>query len=426
MPASVPKPASVPLITIDPGADEARRRGLKRMRLVAGSLLLLAAVVYVATIDHGGTLGYVNATAEASMVGAIADWFAVTAIFRAPLGLPIPHTALVPRRKDELAKGLEEFVQGNFLQEGVIRERAASAGITLRLAGWLSDEVHARRIVDEAADIVAIGLDRIRDEHIQALFEEVLVPRLGEEPLAPLLGSVLGEVIEDDLHHGLVDLALEELDRWLAHNRETFMEVLAERAPWWAPQTINTRVTARAHVEALAWIRDIRADEGHHARRALDSLLAQLATDLTSDPETQERAERFKNRLLEHPQTLASGLSLWNAFRRVLLTALREPQGALRARMLQETTAAARRLQADDALRDRLDALLADALVFAVSRYGEEITGVISHTIARWDGAEAARRIELHVGRDLQFIRINGTLVGGLVGLVIHTASAVT
>ncbi len=425
MPASVPLPVSVPLITADPGADEARRRGLRQMRLVAGSLLLFAAIVYAVTIDQDGALGYVNAAAEASMVGAIADWFAVTAIFRAPLGLPIPHTALVPRRKDELAKGLEEFVQGNFLQEGVIRERAASAGVTLRLAGWLAAEAHARRVVDEAADVVAIGLARIRDRHIQALLQEVLVPRLEHEPLAPLLGSVLGEIVADDLHHGLVDLTLEELDRWLAHNRDTFMEVLAERAPWWAPEMLNARVTARAHVEALAWVWDIRDDQDHHARRALDSLLEQLAADLVGDPATQERAERFKTRLLEHPQTLASSLSLWNAFRRVLLTALREPEGALRARMLQETTAAARRLQADDALRARLDGLLADALVFAVSRYGEEITGVISHTIARWDGAEAARRIELHVGRDLQFIRINGTLVGGLVGLLLHSATGV-
>ncbi len=426
MSASVPAPAAaVPLLEIDPAGDEARRCGLQRMRLLAGSLLLFAAVVYAATLDADGALGFVNAGAEASMVGAIADWFAVTALFRHPLGLPVPHTALVPRRKDELAKGLEEFVQGNFLQEGVIRERAASAGVTLRLAGWLTDEVHARRVVDEAADVVAIGLDRIRDEHVHALFEEVLVPRFVEEPLAPLLGSALGEIVDDDLHHGLVDLALEELDRWLVEHRQTFMDVLAERAPWWAPERLNDRVTARAHLEALAWVQDIRRDPGHHARRALDTLLEQLATDLREDPATQERAERFKTRLLEHPQTLASGLSLWNAFRRALLQALREPDGAVRERLRQETTAAARRLQRDDALRARLDGLLADGLVFAVSRYGEEITGVISHTIARWDGAEAARRIELHVGRDLQFIRINGTLVGGLVGLALHAATSV-
>ncbi|UTI64420.1 DUF445 domain-containing protein [Paraconexibacter antarcticus] len=416
-------PASAPLITTDPAADEARRRGLRRMRVVAGSLLGFAAVVYVATIHSGGALGFVNAGAEASMVGAMADWFAVTALFRAPLGLPIPHTGLIPRRKDELAKGLEEFVSGNFLHEEIIRERVAAATVTRRLGHWLADERHARRVVDELADIAAIVLARIRDEHIEALWSEALLPRFREEPVAPVLGTVLGEVVRDDLHHGLVDLALEELERWLEHNPETFTAVVAERAPWWTPEALNARVTARLYLEAVDWVRDIRSDQDHHARRALDSMLDQLSRDLLTDPDTQDRAERFKARVLEHPQMLASGISLWNGLRRALLGALREPDGPVRARLVQETTALARRLDTDTALRERLDRMLADAVVFGVSRYGEEITAVISHTIARWDGAEAARRIELHVGRDLQFIRINGTLVGGLVGLGIHTLS---
>ncbi|WP_354699470.1 hypothetical protein DSM112329_05187 [Paraconexibacter sp. AEG42_29] len=415
--------ANVPLITTDPGADEARRRGLRRMRAVAGALLGFAAVVYVATHDQDGALGFVNAAAEASMVGAIADWFAVTALFRRPLGLPIPHTGLIPRRKDELAKGLEEFVAGNFLQEDVVRERVGAANVVLRLGVWLADEPHARRVVDEVADVAQAVLRRVRDEHIEGLFNEAFLPRFRDEPVSPVLGTVLSEVVRDDLHHGLVDLTLEELLRWLEHNRRTFMEVLAERAPWWAPESLNERVTARAHVEAVEWLRDIRADQGHHARRALDSMLEQLAHDLLEDPDTQERAERFKIRVLEHPQMLASGISLWNALRGALLEALADGDGAVRARMVQETMSAGRRLQADEALRDRLNGLLADAVVFGVSRYGEEITAVISHTIARWDGAEAARRIELHVGRDLQFIRINGTLVGGLVGLLIHAVS---
>ncbi len=415
--------SSLALITADPEADDARRRGLARMRAVAGSLLVLAAVVYLATLHRNGALGFVNAAAEASMVGAIADWFAVTALFRAPLGLPIPHTGLIPRRKNELARGLEEFVAGNFLQEDVIRERASAATVTLRLARWLADEHHARRAVDEIADVAGLGLARIRDEHIAGVFHDALLPRFREEPVAPVLGTVLAEVVGDDLHHGLVDLAFEELLRWLEHNPDTFIAVVAERAPWWAPERLNTRVTARAYREAVDWVRDIRDDQGHHARRALDSMLSQLAHDLLNDPDTQERAERFKVRVLEHPQMLASGLSLWNALRRALLDALRDAHGPVRARMLQETTALARRLQDDAPLRDRLDGLLADAVVFGVSRYGTELTTVISHTIARWDGAEAARRIELHVGRDLQFIRINGTLVGGLVGLVIHAVA---
>jgi len=417
--------APVSMITANPAADEERRRGLRRMRSLAVGLLLFAAAVYVATLDQDGFLGFVNAGAEASMVGAIADWFAVTALFKHPLGIPIPHTALVPKRKDELGRGLEEFFGENFLQEGIIRDRVAAATISRRLGVWLSEPTNARRVVDEVSDVAAIALSRVGDDHIVELVESMLVPRFREEPIAPLLGTFVVEVVRDDLHHGVVDLALEELHRWLLQNPDTFAAVLSERAPWWAPPRLNEAVTTRIHTEAIRWLADIRDDPHHHARAALDSMLAQLGQDLLFDEDTQARAEGLKLRLLDHPQFAATGISLWNALRRALLGALREPQGALRARLQRELTAFAERLTADEELRQRLDGLAADAAVFAVERYGAELTTVITHTIERWDGHEAARRIELHVGRDLQFIRINGTIVGGLVGVVIHTAAVV-
>jgi uncharacterized membrane-anchored protein YjiN (DUF445 family) len=415
--------ATVTMVTANPAADEERRRGLRRMRSLAVSLLLFAAVVYIATLDQDGFLGFVNAGAEASMVGAIADWFAVTALFKHPLGLPIPHTALVPRRKNELGRGLEEFFGENFLQEGIIRDRVAAATISLRLGEWLCDPINARRVVDEVSDVASIALGRVKNEHIVELVDAVLVPRFREEPIAPLLGTFVVEVVRDDLHHGVVDLALEELHRWLVQNPDTFAAVLSERAPWWAPPRLNEAVTTKIHTEAVRWLADIRDDPDHHARAALDSMLAQLGQDLLFDEDTQARAEGLKLRLLEHPQFSATGISLWNALRRALLGALRDPRGELRARLQRELTAFAERLTTDEELRRRLDGLAADAVVFAVERYGAELTTVITHTIERWDGQEAARRIELHVGRDLQFIRINGTIVGGLVGLVIHTVT---
>jgi len=418
--------ATISMVTANPAADEERRRGLRRMRSLAVGLLLFAGAVYVATLDHDvGFLGFVNAGAEASMVGAIADWFAVTALFKHPLGLPIPHTALVPRRKDELGRGLEEFFGENFLQEGIIRERVAAATVSRRLGLWLSDPDNARRVVDEVSDVASIALSRVSDDHIVELVDAVLVPRFREEPIAPLLGTFVVEVVRDDLHHGVVDLALEELHRWLVQNPDTFAAVLSERAPWWAPPRLNEAVTTRIHTEAVRWLADIRDDPNHHARDALDSMLAQLGQDLLFNEDTQARAEGLKLRLLEHPQFSATGISLWKALRRALLGALREPQGPLRDRMQRELIVFAERLSTDEELRQRLDGLAADAAVFAVERYGAELTTVITHTIERWDGQEAARRIELHVGRDLQFIRINGTIVGGLVGVVIHTASVV-
>ncbi|HEX5089054.1 MAG TPA: DUF445 domain-containing protein [Nocardioides sp.] len=412
-----------PLVAGDPAADALRRAGLRRMRTVATGLLVLAAVVYVVTRDRGGFLGFVNAGAEASMVGAIADWFAVTALFKHPLGLPVPHTALIPRKKDDLGRGLEEFVGENFLQEAIIRDRIGAAGVSRRLGLWLAQPVNAQRVVDEVAEVAAIALSKVRDDHIESLVRDALTPRFREEPIAPLLGGLLTEALEDDLHHGLVDLALAELHGWLVENPDTVAEVLGERAPWWAPPRLNEAVTTRIHIELVRWVEDIRDDPRHRARVALDSVLHQLAADLLTDPATQERAEALKRRVLDNPAVLRSAISLWDALRRALTTSLADPQGAVRQRMLVEIGAFSARLSHDTALQARLDGLAADAAVFVVDRYGAEVTAVITHTIERWDGREAARRIELHVGRDLQFIRINGTVVGGLVGVAIHAVS---
>lgn len=415
--------AQVPLITPEPGADEARRRGLRQMRTVAVGLLVLAACVYAATLGRDGFWGFVNAGAEASMVGAIADWFAVTALFKHPLGLPIPHTALIPRRKDELGRGLEEFVGENFLQEEIIRERVGAATISARVGDWLADPANARRVVDEASDVAVIALDKVRDDHVADLVTQALVPRFKDEPIAPLLGTALMEVLRDDLHHGLVDLAIDEMHEWLVDNPETFVRVLEDRAPWWAPTRLNDAVTSRLHVQAVAWLEDIRDDPHHRAREALDSMLGQLAADLLNDDETRARAEALKERLLDHPQVVATAISLWRSMRSALLASVRERDGAVRQRLLAELNLFAGRLREDAALRERLDRSAADLAVFAVGRYGAELTTVITSTIERWDGKEAAQRIELHVGRDLQFIRINGTIVGGLVGVVIHAIS---
>ncbi len=412
-----------PILTADPELDEQRRRGLRRMRTLAVSLLVMAAVVYVATLRQDGWLGFVNAGAEASMVGAIADWFAVTALFKHPLGLPIPHTALIPRRKEELGRSLEEFVGENFLQESIIRERLDAAQLSRRVGEWLGAEANARRVVDEAATVLHLGLARVRDADMVALVEEAVLPRFRAEPVSPVVGSLLEEIVRDGAHHGLVDLALEEAYHWLTENKETFLAIVGERAPWWSPAAINDRVTQRIHLEAVAWVEDIRSDPYHHVRTALDDVLRQLATDLLHDEPTQERMERLKNRVLSHPQLVVTATSLWNAFRRALMAALDDVEGPLRARALAELRTFGALLVADEGLRQKLDGYVADLVVFSVSRYGDELTAVITHTVNRWDGREAARKIELHVGRDLQFIRINGTIVGGLVGLLIHTVS---
>jgi len=393
------------------------------MRGLALGLLVAAAVVYVLTHGRGGGWAYLNAASEAGMVGALADWFAVTALFRHPLGLPIPHTAIIPTRKEALGRSLEQFVTANFLTDTVVRQKVTGAQLSRRAGAWLADPDHSARVVAEAAKIVRGGLDVVKDDDVETLVRQVLVPRLLDEPVSPLAGTLLAEVVRDGAHHGLVDIAVREAYRWLSEHEDTVAGVVTERAPWWTPRWLDAQVTRRIHREVLAWMADVRDRPDHPARRALDDLLAKLATDLQHDPATMARAEALKERVLTHPEVGHTAVGLWNALRRGLRDAVDEPDGLLRARGVDALSGFGKRLLDDAALRGRLDAYAADAVGYVANSFGAEIAGVISDTVNRWDGKEAARKIELHVGRDLQFIRINGTVVGGLAGLAIHALS---
>ncbi|MGH3447750.1 MAG: DUF445 domain-containing protein [Nocardioidaceae bacterium] len=417
---SLVRAAPTSTATATSSADQARRRGLRRMRVLALGLLVLAALVYVVTLDRHGAWGYVHAAAEASMVGAIADWFAVTALFRHPLGLPIPHTALIPTRKLALARSLQDFFTENFLSEPVVRARVADAEVSRRVGQWLSQPSHSARVVQEATTLLRAALLRVDDQEVATLIETELIPRAVDEPLSGLAGQLLQEVVEDGAHRGLVDLALTEGHRWLSENPDTVARILGSRAPWWTPQWLDDAVIGRMQVEVLAWVAEIRDDPDHQARQAIDDLLDQLASDLQHDPATMERAERLKRRVLNQPQVVAAATSLWKAVRRALVVTLEDPDSQLRHRGVVRLQEFGQQLVEDPELRRRLDGYAADAAAFIVDRYGSELATIITDTVNRWDGAEAARRIELHVGRDLQFIRINGTLVGGLAGLVIY------
>jgi uncharacterized membrane-anchored protein YjiN (DUF445 family) len=272
--------------------DAARLKGLRRMRALALSLLVLAAIIYVLTREHDtGWLGYVNAGSEAAMVGAIADWFAVTALFRHPLGLPIPHTAIIPNRKESLGESLQEFVADNFLREEVIRERLATAGISRRAGEWLVDGNHADRIVSEGSRVLSDALSLVKESDVAAVIQEALIPRLRDEPLSPVVGQLLDEVLRDDAHRGLVDLAVDELARWLEHNHDEVAALIENRAPTWTPSWLDKRVATWVHEQVVEFVDDIGRTPDHNARLALDSWLRDLARDLQTEPATLRAAQ---------------------------------------------------------------------------------------------------------------------------------------
>ena len=402
--------------------DLQRETRLRRMKLVALGLLLIAAVIYLATlrVAHEGVWGFVNAGAEAAMIGALADWFAVTALFRHPLGLPIPHTAIIPKRKDDLAPNLQSFFPENFLTEEILRERIGSLGVGARLGEWLQQPVNSARVVTEGSRLARIALTHVKDDDVTQLVGEVIIPRLKSEPLAGAVGDLLDAIVTDGAHHGLVDLMVGEVHDWLRRHPDTFNGIVGERAPRWAPGFVSRRVVRWTYDQAMEWLWAIRSDREHPTRAALDDLLRQIAGDLQHNPVVAERAERLKERLLGHPQTAETVVGLWRTVRSSLDGALAAESSGLKDRAQRAVQRFGTSLAADEGLRTGLEQRLEDAAAFVVRTYGADLSTVISHTIERWDGRQAARRIELHVGRDLQFIRINGTVVGCLAGLAIH------
>jgi uncharacterized membrane-anchored protein YjiN (DUF445 family) len=421
MPAALPLEPARALKLDSAAADESRRHALRRMKALATGLFLLAAVIFAATLGRDGWVGFVNAGAEAAMVGALADWFAVTALFRHPLGLPIPHTALIPTRKDQLGQSLEEFVTTNFLSEDVVRDKIERAGISRRLGVWLSEPPHAERVASELAAAGHGVLGVLQDDDVAAFLEQVVLPRAAALPWSPVLGSLLDGVVDDGTHHRLVDLLLEEGRGWLEGNREKVLNLVLEQAPTWSPQWVDNVIARRVYDELHRWLTEVAANPQHSARIALDDLLRRLANDLRTDPSTQARVEGIKERLLAHPDMRRASVAIWSTVRRLLLEAFEDPDGELRRRIVSGLVGFGEKLASDPGLQARLDGYLQDLSGYVVRNYAGEVATVISDTVQNWDGDDASRRIELHVGRDLQFIRINGTVVGALAGLAIHT-----
>ncbi|GLY19101.1 DUF445 domain-containing protein [Kineosporia rhizophila] len=421
-PASSTAPAS-PRLAGSAEADELRRVRLRRMKAVATALLVVAAVIYLVTLNQEGPLGFVNAAAEAAMVGALADWFAVTALFRRPLGLPIPHTALIPTRKNQIGESLQEFVADNFLSEDIVREKIRQAEVTRRVGNWLAEADHAERVGAELATAGHGVLSVLRDDDVAAMLEQVVVPRAADIPVSPLAGGLLDGILDDGAHRRLVDLLIDEGSSWLEINQDRIMLLVTEQAPGWTPQWVDNRIARRVYDEMQRWLTEIAGDQQHPARQALDDLLRRLARDLRTDPETQAKVEAIKIRLLEHPELRKASIALWSTVRRMLIEALADPEGELRRRMVTALVDLGNRLGRDKTLQARLDSYAEDVIGYVVRNYAGELAMVISETVQRWDAEDASRRIELHVGRDLQFIRINGTVVGALAGLVIHSVA---
>jgi uncharacterized membrane-anchored protein YjiN (DUF445 family) len=405
--------------------DEQRRADLRRMKLVATSLIAVAALVYIVAARwerSGGPewVGYLAAAAEAGMIGGLADWFAVTALFRHPMRLPIPHTAIIPRKKDQLGDSLSTFVGENFLQESSVRPRIAAVGVSPRLGAWLSEPENAARVSDEIAAWARGGLRVLGDRNVRATVEFAVMRKLATMDVSQPLGRVLAQVVSDGAHHGLVDVIVDRTWLWLRDNKQTVMRTVAGQAPGWSPRFVDDLVAERIYGEIMRVATEVRDEPNHEIRGTVDRLLANLAQDLQLDLSTIHRVERARDELLTHPGSRGLLDYLWTSAQDSLAEMVTDPESGLRQQLSEQLGRLGQSLQHDPDLAAKVDRWVADAVVHVVTSYRDDVTGVISDTVRAWDAEETSSRIELHVGRDLQFIRINGFVVGALVGVAIH------
>ncbi|MBI4934478.1 MAG: DUF445 domain-containing protein [Actinobacteria bacterium] len=404
--------------------DLERRAGMRRMKALALGLLVFVTIVFLVARwleeDHSW-VGYIRAFAEAAMIGALADWFAVTALFRHPLGIPIPHTAIIPNRKDQIGESLGEFVQTNFLTQEVLHERLDQAHIGRRLGTWLSEPTNASKAGSAVADALRGSLEVIDDRDVGAALQGMIERKVRDTPIAPLIGRAIDVGMDGGHHQRLLDATLSGLGNFLDDNRNTFRDRLRTESPWWVPEGIDDRIFEKIYTAVHSFIGDIGRDPNHPMRRSIDERMLAFAERLKTDPGLVAKLEELKGELLEHRDVQAWLQSLWGEVKQSTLIATDDPDSELRRRIDRSLMRLGSRLVAEPELQAKVDDWVRRAAGYVVDHYRGEVADIISSTVAKWDGKATSERLELQVGRDLQFIRINGTIVGGLAGLAIYS-----
>jgi uncharacterized membrane-anchored protein YjiN (DUF445 family) len=408
----------------DPAAAqtlERQRRALRRNRMLATGLLLASAAAFFAThlaAEPGFWLLLLRAGAEAAVVGGLADWFAVTALFRHPLGLPIPHTAIIPRSKDRIGEGLGDFVERNFLAPEIIAARLRRLEPGRRAAGWLAQPANAMRAADQLTGALPYIIGSLGDPAIRDFVARSFGEQLKELDLAPLTGRLVALFTGSSQYDALFDRALDAAHGALAANADRIYTIVEERSRWWVPRTVNRRV-ASALIEGIEEVlAELRVPDSA-ARERFRGGIEDLAASLVASPERRRRFNEAKNRLIEHPEMQAWLAGIWDELRRIFLDDLAAPASRTREAARTGLLTLGRTLAADALMQARLDAAIEEAALAIVPWRGQ-IGSLIAEVVRGWDARTVTRRLELAIGSDLQYIRMNGTLVGACVGCALY------
>lgn len=421
------------LSMLTPNADD-KIRALRRMKMLAtGAFLAMTGVFFLSNHFGNATLFWVirwdhlNAFAEASMVGALADWFAVVALFKHPLGLPIWHTAIIPRKKNEIGKNLGNFVETRLLSVENLSQEIERFSASKAVVGFLDDPEHRRSAAGWIGEGVAAIVRAVDNEKVEGFLADAIARRLHDVNAAELLGSGLEMVVASGRHNQLIDQALQAVAEWLPSRRETvqeFIERSIDRTLKWGsrlvPQAMVDRATDQTLTALIEILQQAASDPNHPLRADLDIRTRDWITRLKSDPEWQTRINEWKNEMIAHPGLRSAIADIWSKSKEWILTDIEKPDSAVRGYALNGVESLHRRLQEDPELQGTIDRRLRSAVISTVGNHHHEIGALIQRIIDAWDAEQLSRELELNLGRDLQYIRLNGTFIGGIVGLLIH------
>jgi uncharacterized membrane-anchored protein YjiN (DUF445 family) len=405
---------------------EERQRQLDRMKRRATGLLVFMGALFLVTSffePRYGWLGYIRATAEASLVGGIADWFAITALFRHPLGVPIPHTAIIPSRKDRIGRSLGNFVQNNFLSPEVLAAKLRAAQLSRRAAEWLAEPQQGRKAAQNVAAVLRSAGEVVRDEDVHSLLDRSVVEPLRRMPIAPMLSKGLELLTVDGRHQQLLDRMIHGLTSLVAENEELIRDRIREESPWWVPELVDDKIHRKVLGGIERTLYEVGADPDHRLRRQFDQMLVDWIIQLQESPEVMARAEAIKHQILDPETSGRLAASIWHETKAALGRENVPNDGGAMDAVARGMSALGRAALEDEALLEKVDGWIISAVLKVVEQHRHEVGALIAQTVSAWDPAETSRRIELLVGRDLQFIRINGTLVGGLVGLILYSVT---
>ena len=396
-----------------------RRRATALLGAFSVLLAAAAAVRHLYPALSPFWVGLLRATAEAAMVGGIADWFAVTALFRHPLGIPIPHTAIVAQRKDRIGRSLGNFVGNNFLSRDVIARQLAGMKLGERAASWLAEPQHRERMARAMASGVARAAESVPDDELLTSVQSALVMQLRKVQIAPLLADLLALATTDDRHQEFLDRLVKLVNRIVEENKELIRVRIAEESPWWVPGAVDDKLYQKIVSGIERTLADVAADDAHPLRAQFDKALRDFVEKLHTSPETIARAEAMKERLLEHPAVTELSRALLAAGRNALAKYV-GPEAPSPEPLERALGALADRALGNESLLRDVDHAVERLVLGVVDQYRTEVTELIARTVEGWDATAASAKIEVQIGRDLQFIRINGTLVGALVGLLLY------